>query len=98
MNYKTKLLEIEQKNWPEPVKHRATELLRATLRYKAVQAQLRGVDLLDDGTPLLLMEAGRLLQRLGEAHKHLAAEVAFYITTANSNAELGGGKNGRSSG
>lgn len=50
---------------------------------------------MDVGTPLLLMEAGRQLQRLGECHKALAAEVAFYQTTANSTMELGGGKDGR---
>lgn len=95
MNYRIKLLEIEQKNWPEPVKHRATELLRATLRYKQVQAQLKGRDLLAAETPALLMEAGRLLQRLGEAHKALAADVAYHITVTNSAVELAGGKNGR---
>lgn len=94
MNYKEKLAEIDQEEWPEPVKNRARELLKASLDYKIVKQKMKGIDVYSKPMPALLLDAGRKLQRLGECHKALAVEVAFYTTMSNSNVELAGGKNG----
>lgn len=81
MNYKEKLQKIDDQKWPEPVKTRARELLKANYNYRLNKAKLDGMELYSKTSPAILLESGRLLQRLGECYKALAAEVAFYITT-----------------
>lgn len=92
VNFKEKLAEIDKESWPTPVKNRAKELLKASFEYKVVKARMKPLNLYSKEMPALLLDAGRKLQRLGECHKALAAEVAYYITMSNSNVELGGGK------
>lgn len=81
MNYKDKLLEIDQEKWPEPVKERAKELLKQNYRFRLNNSKLKGQELYSLETPAILLESGRLLQRLSECYKALATEVAFYKTT-----------------
>jgi len=80
VNYKDKLQAIEEEKWPEPVKARARELLKTTFQLRVNKAKLKGKLLYSLDTPAILLESGRLLQRLGENYKALAAEVAFFKT------------------